>query len=38
MVPMFHTSYDMGNSINCGSMYFVLGGVSPGRELLVAPG
>ena len=36
-VPMFHTSYDMGNSINCGSMYFVLGGVSPGRELLVAP-
>ncbi|KAL5179901.1 hypothetical protein HKD37_01G001122 [Glycine soja] len=25
MVPMFHTSYDMGNSINYGSMYFVLG-------------
>jgi len=36
-VPMFHTSYDTGNSINCGSMYFVLGGMLPGRELLVAP-
>ena len=37
-VPMFHTSYDTGNSINCGSMYFVLGGVSPGRKLLCGPG
>ena len=38
MVPMFHILYDMGNSINCDSMYFILGGVSPGREFLVAPG
>ena len=35
---MLHTSYDKRNSINCGSMYFVLGGMSPGRKLLVAPG
>ena len=35
-----HVSYviETRNSITCGSMYFVLGGVSPGRELLMAPG
>ena len=38
MVPMFHASYDTGNSINYGSMYFVLGGASPGRELPCGPG
>ena len=37
-VPMFHTSYDMGNNINYGSMYLVLGGVSLGREFLMTPG
>ena len=30
--PMVHSSYDTGDSIDCGSMYFILGGVSPGRE------
>ena len=38
MMPMVHVSYDMGNSINYGSMYFVLGGASPGRELPCGPG
>jgi len=38
MTPMVHVSYDTGNSINGGSMYFVLGGVSPSRELPCGPG
>jgi len=33
MMPMVHVSYDMRNNINYGSMYFVLGGASPGKEL-----
>ena len=36
--PMVHASYDTGNSISYGSMYFVLGGVSPSRELPCGPG
>ena len=38
MTPMVHASYDTRNSINCGNVYFVLGGVSPGRELPCGPG
>jgi len=38
MTPMVHASYDPGNSINYGTMYFVLGGVPPGRELPCGPG
>ena len=37
-MPMVHALYDTGNSINCGSVYFVLRGVSPGRELPCGPG
>ena len=37
MTPMVHASYDTRNSINYDSMYFVLGGASPGRELPCGP-
>ena len=36
--PMVHASYEKGNSINCGNMYFVLRGVSLGREFPYGPG
>ena len=37
LTPIVYASYDTGNSINSGSMYFVLGCVSPGRELPCGP-